>query len=256
MKLFSRQYSDGGPPLIILHGLFGNQANWAGHAKELANDYSVYAFDLRNHGKSDWSDEHSYPVLAEDVCETINELGLERVSMIGHSMGGKTAMYCALAYPELVDKLVVVDIAPVTYLSGEYMPLSAMQAVDLSELRSRQQAASIMAQYIDTEEIINFLLTNLQRNKEGEFSWRCNLKVIASHFDEIRSWPELENVFAGETLFVKGADSDYLQEKYRGEIALHFPNSALKIIDNAGHWVHSQKPKAFLKIVSGFLSAE
>ena len=136
------------------------------------------------------------------------------------------------------------------------MPLSAMQAVDLGELRSRQQAASIMAQYIDTEEIINFLLTNLQRNKEGEFSWRCNLKVIAGHFDEIRSWPEVESVFAGETLFVKGADSDYLQEKYRGEIALHFSNSALKIIDNAGHWVHSQKPKAFLKIVSGFLSAE
>ena len=254
MKLYTRQYSENGPAVIILHGLFGNQGNWAWHARELSAEYAVYAMDLRNHGRSGWSREHDYRVMAEDVLETMTDLGLEVAHVIGHSMGGKVAMQLALMAPDKVEKLVVVDIAPVAYENESFTPLEAMQAVPLDTITSREEADAALAEYIDTDAIRDFLLTNLQRDEQGRFQWRCNLEVIAEHFDSIRGALPAQGHFDGSTLVIKGSLSPYVQEKHRDDIERLFPDVSLKIIDSAGHWVHSEKPRAFLKIIRAFLA--
>lgn len=256
MKLYTRHYSEAGQPLVILHGLFGNQGNWAWHARELSGTFAVVAMDLRNHGRSDWDNEHDYRLMAEDVLDTMEAKGIGQACLLGHSMGGKVAMQMALMAPERIARLVVVDIAPVTYPETEYLPLKAMQAVPVHEIGSREEADRIMRN-IEPEEVVReFLLTNLQRNEAGDFQWRCNLQAIADNYTSIRSWPQQVSFdrFDKPTLFIKGAQSDYILAQHRDDIERFFGSPDLKVIDNAGHWVHSEKPRAFQKIVQDFLA--
>lgn len=255
MKLFTRRYSESGQPLVILHGLFGNQGNWAWHAGELSGAFAVSAMDLRNHGRSDWDDEHTYRRMAEDVLETMDAHGIEQTYLLGHSMGGKTAMQLALLAPERISRLVVVDIAPVTYPKTDYLPLKAMSAVPLDAISSRSEADKVMSGIEPEAAVREFLLTNLQRDKQGGFQWRCNLQAIANNFPQIISWPDdATGTFSKPTLFIKGEQSDYILAEHRATIEGYFSDPKLKVISNAGHWVHSEKPQVFQKIVQDFLT--
>lgn len=256
MKLYHRHYAAGesaATPLVILHGLFGNQGNWAWHARELASRHDVYVMDLRNHGRSDWDEAHDYPAMADDVVQTLDDIGLDRVDVLGHSMGGKVAMTLALRAPQRVARLLVADIAPVTYPDTPYLPLRAMQALPLEEISSRTEADDYMAEHLDSAGVREFLLTNLQRDEQGAFQWRVHLAAIARHFDQIRGFPDIDACYEGPVLFIKGSESDYIDASHKEVIARLFPQASLKIIDKAGHWLHSEKPRAFLKVVCGFL---
>lgn len=252
MQLYHKQYSDQGPPLIILHGLFGQQGNWASQARVLSDNFSMYVLDARNHGQSPQAESMSYQEMAADVWETLDSLNIQQPAFIGHSMGGKTAMQFALNWPERVSKLLVVDIAPVAYMSGPDRVLNALMRIDPASLASRAQADELLQADIPEKGIRDFLLTNLRREGEG-FQWRMNLKVIHASFNILRGGLTLQQPYQGETLFVKGERSDYLMPAYKDQIMRSFPNAQIKVIPDAGHWVHSEKPEQFLKLARNFL---
>lgn len=256
MQLNYRQYSEQGEPLLILHGLFGSLANWGWHSKQLAEDLAVIGVDLRNHGESPHSDELNYKLMAGDIKELLDNLGIEKCSVIGHSMGGKVAMQLALLEPQLINKLVVVDIAPVAYKSkadGHLKVLEGMHALQLDTLESRAAAEKFLQDYIEEEATRKFVLTNIVRSEDGSYRWRLNLSAIEKHYDDLRAKPEGGEPFSGPTLFVRGDFSNYIQKKHEAEILELFPNASVKSIMECGHWLHADKPKVFQKIVRDFL---
>jgi esterase len=253
MKLYSKQYSDSGAPLVILHGLYGNQGNWSTHARQLAQQYAVYAFDARNHGQSPRADSMRLGEMAADVAETLDSLDIPRAHVLGHSMGGKTAMLLALREPRRVRSLVVVDIAPVAYEKGVDPVLNALLSLDLTTLQNRSDADAKLAERIASKAVRDFLLANLQRSADGAFQWRINLPVIRDYFDEVTSWPDRESVYEGPALFIKGGNSDYVLPEYYDAMRRQFPHGTLKTVANAGHWVHSEKPEAVQRLVENFL---
>lgn len=259
MGLNFRQYGETGKPLLILPGLFGNLGNWGRHSKELAKNHAVYGVDLRNHGDSMHCDEMNYLVMAEDIKELLAGLGIESCYMMGHSMGGKVAMQLALNAPGLVDKLIVVDIAPVDYprqAKGHKHVIAGMQALNLDKLNSRAGAERKLADFIGDEATRKFVLANLVRKESGGYRWRLNLAAIAANYDRLREKPVADRPYEKPTLFIKGALSDYIQEQHRAGILELFPNAEVKTIIGAGHWLHADKPRAFRKIVLGFLQRE
>ena len=259
MLLNYRQYSTDGQPLLILHGLFGSLSNWGWHSKQLARHFAVYGVDLRNHGDSPHADAMDYPTMAADVKVLLDHLGIQRCAIIGHSMGGKVAMQLALSEPQLVDKLVVVDIAPVTYPSkadGHEKVMAGMRALDLSLLGSRNEAEEFLEDYIEDEATRKFVLTNIVRDKDGAYGWRLNLDAIEQHYDDLRKKPVASQPYEGPTLFVRGDESNYVRKKHEAEILELFPNAGVKSIMECGHWLHADKPKVFQNIVLNFLTAE
>lgn len=258
MQLFYKQYGEQGEPLIILHGLFGSQSNWAIHAKRLAQQYCVYAFDARNHGRSQWCSTMSYPEMASDIMQTMDALGVPQAHFIGHSMGGKTLMNLALLAPDRINKLMVVDIAPVEYPAGPYPVLDGLQAIDLDTLESRSQADAVLSEYVEEKGVRDFLLTNLQRASDKKYQWRFNLSALVEHYPQIKgglsSGPEGSFKYAKEAFFIKGGNSEYILPEYKNDTLKLFPNSKMKVIHGAGHWVHSEKPSAFIKVIESYLS--
>ncbi len=253
MKLHYKQYSDSGEPLLIMHGLFGSHGNWSGQSRQLATDFSVYGLDLRNHGGSPHSEDMHYTVMAEDVLEFMDDHGLSRAHVLGHSMGGKTAMQLALIAPQRVNRLIVADIAPVPYRGQHDSILDGLEAIDLENIGSRNEADTILATYENDELVRQFLLTNLVRNEHGGFRWRINLPVLKENYDRLREAPASAGKFEGPVLFVKGALSNYITEKHRDAILSRFPDAQIKTIMHTGHWLHAEKPQTFYRIVHGFL---
>jgi esterase len=254
MKLYAKQYSESGAPLVILHGLYGNQGNWSTHARQLALQYAVYAFDARNHGQSPHANSMRLEELADDVAETMDSLGIASAHVLGHSMGGKTAMLLALRAPQRVRSLVVVDIAPVAYKKGLDTVLNALLSLDLATLESRSAADAQLAQHIASKAVRDFLLANLQRSAAGAFQWRINLPVIRDYFGEVTGWPEQHDAYEGPTLFIRGEKSDYVLPQYYEAMRQQFPRGTLKVVANAGHWVHAEKPEAVQRLVGKFLA--
>jgi len=256
MKLHYRQYSDSGMPLLILHGLFGSLSNWGWHSKQLAERFSVYGVDLRNHGASPHAAEHNYQVMAEDVSQLMQHLEIENCHMIGHSMGGKVAMQLALSYPKLLDRLIVVDIAPVAYdnaTGGHIEVMQGMESLNFAEIASRAEAQKILSEYIEDEATRMFVLTNMLRNKDGKYSWRLNLSAIRNHYDKLRDKPVAENPFLNPVLFVKGALSNYIRAENKEDILGLFPAAVIKTIEQAGHWLHVEQPEDFQRLALEFL---
>jgi esterase len=253
MKLHHKQYSASGTPLVILHGLYGNQANWSAHARQLAERHAVYALDARNHGQSQHADSMQLEEMAVDVAETMAALGIANAHLLGHSMGGKTAMLLALKQPECVRSLVVVDIAPVDYHKTHDGVLHALLDLDLSALQGRDDAERLLAQSIPEKAVRNFLLTNLQRSAAGSFEWRINLPVIAQSFTALSGWPALDAEYAGPVQFIRGDSSNYILPEYQSQILQYFPNATLKTVNGAGHWVHSEQPEAVQRLIRNFL---
>jgi esterase len=258
MELNCRQYSDSGVPVLVLHGLFGSLSNWGWHCKQLAQQYAVYGVDLRNHGDSPHSDQLDYQVMADDVRELIVRLGLKYCCIVGHSMGGKVAMQLALNFPDLVEKLVIVDIAPVSYPENadrHMCVLAGMDAVKLNEIKSRAEAEVTLRDYISEEATRKFLLTNLVRNKKGLFEWRLHKDSIRENHANLRAGLTATKSFFKPVLFVKGSLSPYIKSEHEGQIKEFFPAASVKLIMDAGHWLHAEQPQALQKILLKFLQS-
>lgn len=255
MKLFHRK-SGTGKPLFILHGLFGISDNWASLAKRWAEYYTVYAIDLRNHGQSPHDEEWNYTVMSEDVIELMNDEGLKQVALIGHSMGGKTAMRLALDHPERLAHLVVSDIAPRASTHNQRNVVDALLAVNPNRLAARKDAEAILGQYLHDEGTKQFLLKNLYWKENGSekiLDWRFNLEVISNNLDEVVAATDSPSPCYVDSLFVRGERSNYITADDETEISYIFPNSRVETIANAGHWIHADQPVAFFEAVNQFL---
>ena len=259
LKLNYRQYSDKGAPLLVLHGLFGSLSNWSWHCKQLAQQFAVIGVDLRNHGSSPHDCILNYPVMAQDMLQLLEDLNIDSCYLLGHSMGGKMAMELALTAPAKVERLLVVDIAPVSYTTqseGHMQVIAGMKALDLDGLDSRASAEAFLRHHIHDEPTRKFVLTNLINNPGGSYCWRLNLSAIERHYDALRDMPDHVSVFQKPTLFVKGAESAYILSKHREQTLAYFPQSDVKIIMGAGHWLHADKPQVFQKIAMDFLTSK
>lgn len=244
-----------GEPLVILHGLFGSARNWQSVAKRLADSYHVYAVDLRNHGRSPWAETMTFADMAEDLRLFLDTHGLENAIVLGHSVGGKTAMAFALEHPLRVEALIVVDIAPVAY-DHSFLPLvQAMQAVDLSGLKRRSEAEAHLAQGIPDAPTRKFLMQNLVMSKH-RLKWRINLDAMGDAMSTLTDFPdESRHEYEGRALFVSGEQSDYIARDHDDAIFALFPQAEFAVIANAGHRVHVEQPDAFVTRVLGFLES-
>ena len=237
--------------MVILHGLFGYSDNWQTHAKKLAEYYQVILVDQRNHGHSDWSYEISYDLMAEDLKELFDELNLEEVILLGHSMGGKTAMKFAQNYPDYLEKLIVVDIGTKTYPSHHEQILAGLHAIDLNVIHSRSEAEEAMAKYIESNGVRQFLLKNLYWAQKGKLAWRMNIPVL-----EQEMWAILQGLPSNEvlipTLFIRGMMSDYILGEDIPDLENQFSDSHFVSVEKAGHWVHAEAPEEFIEAVLSF----
>ncbi len=250
MKLHHREIGEG-QPFVILHGLFGYSDNWQTHAKKLADYYRVILVDLRNHGHSDWNDVHSYEAMAEDVHELFEALQLEKVILMGHSMGGKTAMRFAQLYPSTLDKLIVVDMGIKEYPMHHSDILKGLEAIDLDAVSSRTEAEKMMEPYIESPGVRQFLLKNLYWKEKGKLAWRMNITVLSKEMPEIlKALPDEEVMIP--TLFIRGELSNYILDEDFDEIENQFPDSVIQTVANAGHWVHAEAPAEFMDAVLSF----
>lgn len=251
MKLNFKKIGSG-KPLIILHGLFGSADNWFTISKDLKDNFTLYLVDQRNHGDSPQSDEWNYKVMVEDLKELMDSEGLEKAFVMGHSMGGKTAMNFALTYPDRVEKLIVADIAPRFYAIHHQSILEGLNALELNELQSRKEADDELAKYIPEVGIRQFLLKSLGRDTDG-FQWKINLPVITEKINEVgKALPDGKN-FTGPTLFMAGSNSSYIQQSDMVDIDKFFPNNEIEFIADAGHWLHAEQPEAVVEEIRRFL---
>lgn len=252
MKLFYRKYGQG-PPIVILHGVFGLSDNWVSIAKKLEKEFAVYLPDFRNHGQSPHSNDFSYAFLVKDVKELLDDLSLDKAIIIGHSMGGKVAMQFVSDYPERIYKLVVVDIAPRYYTTNHKKIIDGLRSLDLKKIIKRNEADEQLSYYIEDEGARQFLLKNLYRKEDGSFNLRFNLDVIDEKIESIGEALKLNNPIHIPALFIKGGSSDYITLDDEVEIRKVFVNSKIVTIDNAGHWVHAEQPQNFLNVLIDFL---
>lgn len=255
VDLASQTYGDAGGPIVILHGLLGSGRNWTSIAKRLAQTHKVVTLDLRNHGASAWSGDMSYPLMAADVRSFIERTALGPVTLIGHSMGGKTAMRLALGAPSLIERLVVVDIAPVDYRHGFGAYVDAMRAIDVEALSSRGEVDDLLAANVSEPAVRAFLLQNLVRQEQG-FTWRPNLDGLGTAMPALMSFPtEDRDYFAGPALFLAGVNSEYVKPSDRGAIERLFHQADIRTVADAGHWLHAEQPTAFMAHVQQFLAS-
>lgn len=246
------------PPLLIAPGLFGSARNWGVIAKRLSQDRRVLSLDMRNHGDSFWSDDHSYAALAADLAGVIEANG-GRADVMGHSMGGKAAMVLALTRPELVRKLVVADMAPVRYghAATHGGLIAAMQALKIDDLTARSEADRRLAETVADPGTRAFLLQSLEL-RDGPVRWKFNLAALKANLDGILGWPEDLPLapFTGPALFVHGANSSYVTEAMQPRIRALFPAAEFTAIEGAGHWLHAERPREFEVVVAEFLARD
>jgi len=229
--------------------------NWQTIAKKLAENYTVYIIDQRNHGRSPHSPEFNYQILAEDLQQFMEEQWIYEAHIIGHSMGGKTAMQFALNYPDMVNKLVVVDIAPKKYEAGHTAIFEALLSVDINKISSRKEATEQLQQQISDPSTLQFLLKNLTRKKEGGFEWKMNLPVLHEKYPHLMAGMELDQpAFEAATLFIRGGQSNYILDSDKELIQGLFPSAAIATIPSANHWVHATAAEEFLKLIKVFLA--
>ncbi|WP_135506330.1 alpha/beta fold hydrolase [Roseovarius aestuariivivens] len=236
--------------LLIAHGLYGSARNWGVIAKRLSDRGPVIAADMRNHGLSPWYDTHSYPDMAGDLAEVIEEEMTAPADVLGHSMGGKAAMVLALSRPELVNRLIVADIAPVGYKHTQIQYIDAMRAVNLSQIEKRSDAEAQLADHVEDKTLMSFFTQSLDLKEKR---WRLNLDVLARDMPKILDFPEVSGTFDGPVLFLSGAKSDYVRREDRDLIKGLFPNAQFAKIPGAGHWLHAEQPRDFEAAVRAFL---
>ena len=246
-----------GTDVIILHGLFGQARNWAGIARALGTQHRIMAADQRNHGASPWADEMTYEAMAADAARLIETRAKAPVALVGHSMGGKAAMVLALTRPELIERIAVLDIAPVPYGHDFEAHLAAMANIDVASLSRRAEAETALLDALGDINLARFLVRNLKADPEhGGFAWSVNLDALATHMEDILDFPifEADAAYEGPALFLAGGASDYVQPHHQAEIERLFPAAATEVVDGAGHWLHAEKPDLITERLRAFLS--
>ncbi len=245
-----------GRPLLILHGFLGMSDNWKTLGTRYAEEgFEVHLIDQRNHGRSFWSEEFNYTVLAEDVQRYLADHGLPSAHILGHSMGGKTAMQFACTYAEKVDSLIVADIAPKYYPPHHDYILRGLLALKPEDLTSRTEADKALSAYIRDWGIRQFLLKNLYWKEKEELAFRFNLEVLSERMNEIGESIGSSERYEGPSLFIRGSRSEYVQEGDLPGIRNHFPRAILKTVENAGHWLHAENPDQFMEFTLTFLNS-
>jgi esterase len=262
MELFYRTVGEG-QPLVILHGLYGASDNWHTIAGKLSDKFKVVIPDLRNHGQSPHDDEMDFKVMSEDVTGLLDRLNIQKCILLGHSMGGKLAMQIALGHAHRVEKLVVVDVAPRSYLSAyskhyefHKQVIGKMKSLDIHRLQSRQEAEEKLMEAAGSIQVVQFLLKNLKSKKEGGYEWKLNMDAIHRSLHKL-----IDGLGDGQgkvtlqtpALFIKGALSDYIEEGDMAQIKEIFPQSRIETVEGTGHWVHAEKMDAFLEILLNFI---
>ena len=259
-----------GVPVIILHGLYGSSDNWFSFARDLASEgHEVFLPDARNHGDSPHADEHTYDAMSEDLFNFMKQHHIDKANLIGHSMGGKTAIHFALKYPGKLSSLIVVDISPGTYHEnkrrGSALPthqeiLDALDGMDLSSVHTRKEADEYLAGTIHSERIRQFLLKNLKRESKDAFSWGLNVSALKKElprilegFDLPGKRPEKE-VTGFPVVFIRGSESPYIQDEDRELIKEIFPAARIETVPGAGHWIHAEKPEALMDLVTRYIN--
>ena len=253
VKLHYQTYG-AGPPVVILHGLFGSSRNWTAFARQLAVQHFVITIDLRNHGSSGHADSMTYPDMAADILTVLDECGLQRASLIGHSLGGKVAMTFALTYAARAERLIVLDMAPVAYRNNFQALLESLEDLPLVELRGRKHADELLSARIADQSLRLFLLTNLVK-VDHSYRWRVNLAALKQNLTGIGGFPNLETIrpYTGPALFLGGADSAYLKPEHAPVINRYFPDACIDYVEKAGHWLHIDQPAHVLHRVMIFL---
>lgn len=253
--LHSKIYGENqvGTPLLVFHGLFGMLDNWSAFGKEMAEFFPVHLLDLRNHGKSFHSEQMSHDDMANDILNYIGVHKLNKINLLGHSLGGKAVMQFAISYPEKVEKLIVADIAPKAYPPHHQGIIKALQSVDFNVVNSRQEAETILAQYIPEKAVIQFLAKNIYWTEDKKLAFRFNLKTLAEKYAEYVSKGIKSGVFEGDALFLAGETSNYILPQDAFAIKQQFPNSKIETIPNAGHWVQADNPVDFKAAVKKFI---
>ncbi len=254
IQLNYKTYGEGFP-VVILHGLLGSLDNWQSIARKLSSHYKVLVPDQRNHGRSPHTEAFGYQLLVDDLLDFFGQQGIAQAHIIGHSMGGKAAMLFAMQHPAMVKKLVVVDVAPVRYDDRHSHIFHALLSVDFGAVHTREEVeAHLRAKLLgEAEATIQFLMKGLHRNESNGLEWKFNAQALFNAYSNISG--EVAGVpFQGETLFVKGALSNYILPAHLSAIAALFPNHKQVSIENAGHWVHAENPNAFLEVVEGMIN--
>lgn len=250
MKLHYRELGEG-QPLVILHGLFGNSDNWQTHAKKLSEYFRVILVDQRNHGHSDWSNEFSYDLMAKDLNELFIDLNLKKAIVLGHSMGGKTAIRFTQLYPSKIEKLIVVDIGVKEYPMHHEEILKGLHSIDLEKVTTRSEAEEILSKYIPSNGVRQFLLKNLYWIEKGKLAWRMNIPVLEKEMPEILTILPNNEIF-NSTLFIRGMLSNYILDEDIPQLEDQFTDFQIVSIENAGHWVHAEAPLEFIEKVLEF----
>ncbi len=244
-----------GSPFIILHGFLGMGDNWKTLAKRFSTQgYQVHLVDQRNHGRSFHCDTFSYDVMVEDLKKYCDHYNLKELVLLGHSMGGKTAMQFSAMYPELVAKLIVADIAPKFYPLHHQEILKALSSLDFSIVKTRKVADEVLLKYIQNKGIRMFLAKNLYWKFQDQLALRINLPVLIKNIDEVGKALDKDCIYEGDSLFLKGENSNYIEASDEDLIFKHFPKAKIETISNAGHWLHAENLPDFYNEVINFLS--
>jgi esterase len=250
MKLNYKELGKG-QPLVILHGLFGSLDNWQTHAKKLSEYFRVIIVDQRNHGRSDWSDDFSYDLMSSDLLELFVDLDLKKVILIGHSMGGKTAIKFTQTNSKLVEKLIIVDIGVKEYPMHHSEILKGLHSINLDVIHTRNEAESLLSNYIESFGVRQFLLKNLYWKDKNNLAWRMNISILEKEMGNILAALPSKEVFI-PTLFIRGEFSNYILDEDIEDLENQFPDLHLVTIRNSGHWVHAEAPDEFIEKVIEF----
>lgn len=242
-----------GIPLLVFHGLFGMLDNWVTFGREFGKKMSCHLVDLRNHGKSFHSQEMSLQVMADDILNYLNHYQVEKACLLGHSLGGKVIMQFAHSYPERVERMIVVDIAPKAYPPHHQKIIEILESIDFDQLKTRREVEEEMGRGIKEKSVIQFLAKNLYWEQEDKLNWRFNLKVLSEKYSDFVGNAVKFGIFEGETLFIAGGRSHYILPQDEWLIGQQFPKYQLITVENAGHWVQVENPRAFYQAVKQFL---
>ncbi len=240
------------PTLVLIHGLFGSLDNLAVIRRYFENDYRVISIDLPDHGKSYRSENFSFDDYASSILKTLQSLNVGKIVLAGHSLGGKVSMVIASKAPDIIQNLVIMDIAPVAYSARHENVINGLTSVDLATLTSRKDAHVELAKHIVDSGTQSFLLKSLYQTDSGKWNWRFNLDLVIRDYAKLSDWPYSDVMFSGDTLFVKGNQSDYILTEHQPKIVHQFPKATAKIV-NAGHWLHAQKPQTINALLTKFL---
>ncbi|MDO5509196.1 MAG: alpha/beta fold hydrolase [Weeksellaceae bacterium] len=252
--LHHKSMGDAPEHLLIVHGLFGQLDNWNTLARSFAEHFTVHLLDLRNHGRSFHHSDASHGAMAQDLVDYMQEQGIEKAHMIGHSLGGKVVMKLAISHPELIDKAIIADIAPVEYPPQHLEILEGLQAVDFEKIEERAEVDEVLKNHIRSTAVRQFLLKNVFRTKEDKFAFRFNLQALKdSYYELIGNSLVPGDMSSNEMLFLYGGQSDYVAEDNKALIQGFFPNAKFDVIEKAGHWLHAEAPDEFLEKSLDFL---